>query len=202
MSPPARILSIASAGIASHTRTFRDAPSTSWPQQPVEDREEPADLPFLGVAHVGDAEGLLLEIAVTVRDGRPLLRELLVEPRDRNAPRVADARERRRLVPLLREDREAAARPVAHDAREALVALVPGRQPLGEDVVELGVESLDLRDRRRRRGLAALVVLHHVEEVEVVPASRDRLGLVERPRRDRRDGQPGGESERLLEAGE
>src|SRR5262245_5453066 len=106
----------------------------------VDDGEEATDFPLLCVAHVGDAEGLLLEVAVAVRDGGPLLAQLRVEAGDRDAARVRDAGQGRRLVSLLGEDGEVPPGPVPDDPGEAFVPRVSRGRRLGEDVVELRVE--------------------------------------------------------------
>src|SRR5262245_45531405 len=60
-------------------------------QDPIDRGQQAADLPLLGIPHVRDPEGLLLELPVAVGDLRPLPSELAVQVGDQDPARVAHA---------------------------------------------------------------------------------------------------------------
>ncbi|HNC70346.1 MAG TPA: hypothetical protein PKZ77_07660, partial [Pseudomonadales bacterium] len=117
------------------------------------------------VAHVGDAEGRALDLAVaTVDEHTPVLDELL-EFRDVDrAPAgfgaVVNANQRARLVALFREQREAVTgSPVPQQVVRLEVAPIARVEALGEDVLQLRRQRVDVADARRARRHALLGVL-------------------------------------------
>ena len=86
------------------------------------------------------------------------------------------------------EESEAGLRRPRLDGREHRVVAGPAvLDPLGEDVVELDVEGVEERERRRRRGLLLLAERLDVDEVEVETAELLLFGPRERPLGDRED---------------
>src|SRR5258707_748042 len=161
-------------------------------------------LPELGafVAHGRDGEAASLDLAVAaVDDARVLFLQLADQGRDVDVPVVGDAGQGDRRVAFLGEEIEAVLRaPGPGDRRVFQVPRVTGVLALGHDVLDLALQRVEMRNARRGRRHARLLVLLEFEEIEVVTAVLDCLRLRAGLLRHRKHRRTGGQRQRLLRA--
>src|SRR5687767_2240082 len=186
-----------SAEIASATSTRYMLMSA--PQHVGEDLEQRLEPVDRVIAHVTDAERLVLQLAVTGCDLEPLLLHCGGDFRTRHAFRTTHRRHGRAAELRRCEDLEAelvAPRPRA--LRHRAMARETVLQTFLFDVARLLVERIQQRHRRRVRCLILLDVALELEEVEVDAAILLHLRALQDVRLSNGERQAGRQRERFL----
>jgi hypothetical protein len=177
-------------------------------QSVVESSVEVVHGGFGFVAHVGETERGAFDLAVAAVDQDALiLHEFLhfgdVDDATTLLGTVVHAGEGDGFKAFVREQGEAVASgPVLGHFRELGVTGVTGFETLGEEVVELGSQCIDVADARGARGHVAFGVLLEFDEVEVITAVLDGGGFGQRSRGGGEDREAWRHREGFLRAGE